>query len=183
MTSSNEHGLVAVEPTGTTSLFDALPPLAGEWPEGQPARKKRAKRGGFDRRGFVKRVVGTGMSLGLASLTVFPPARAFAADPYDILNSCPDYASNHQCSPGCGPSTVRQAACTSNGWHENTGCFYRSRNNECYGGWADGWYWRPTGCTQCGSARTSFRCHDGRTCPDSCGNCYPTICRAFMGCS
>lgn len=173
-----------VQPAALT--FEALPPIRGTWPEGQPARKRSRERRGFDRRSFIKRAIGTGMSLGLASLTVFPPARAFGADPYDILNSCPSYAAGHGCSStgGCGPSTVRQAACTSGGWHDNTGCFYRWRPNECYGGWADGWYWRPTGCQECGSAATSFRCHDGWTCSDgSCGGCYRTICRAFMGCA
>jgi len=182
MIQSTEQDAQTAERPGA-SLFDALPPLEGAWPDGQPARSRRSgEHSRFDRRGFVKRVVGTGMSIGLASLTVFPPARAFA-DGYDVLNSCPSYASDHNCSPGCGPSIVRNAACTSNGWHENTNCFYRSRNNQCYGGWADGWYWRPSGCSQCGSAKTSFRCHDGRTCPDNCGHCYYTICRAFMGCS
>lgn len=181
MTLSSEQGPTTVEQP-TASLFDTLPPLQGAWPEGQPARKKSGEHRGFDRRGFVKRVVGTGMALGLSSLTVFPPARAFA-DGFDIYNSCPSYAADHGCSPGCGPSVVRNAACDSRGWHENTGCFYKSRYNQCYGGWADGWYWRPSGCSPCGSARTSYRCHDGRTCPDNCGNCYYTICRSFQGCS
>lgn len=176
-----------VEPVEGPKLvrFDDLPAIDGPWPEGQPARRRRAgDRPGFDRRSFVKRVVGTGMSLGLASLTVFPPARAYA-DGYDILNHCPPYAGDHNCSPGCGPNAVRLAACTPNGYHDSTGCFYRLRPNECRGISWDGWIWRTTGCGPCGSANTGYRCHDGWTCPGPpCGHgCYKTICRAFVGCS
>lgn len=160
--------------------FDDLPTLHGPRPEGQPLRPRDERRT-FNRRRFIERVAGAGMALGLASLTVFPPARAHA-DGYKILNYCP-FSYPGKCSPGCGPSPLRQAACSSNGWHRNTGCFYRLRPNQCSGDY-DGWIWRVTGCDNyCGSARTGFRCHDGRTCPDNCGGCYSTICRHFVGCS
>jgi len=160
--------------------FDDLPALHGSRPKNQPLRPRERRE--YNRRAFIERVVGVGMALGLASLTVFPPARALA-NGYRILNSCPGYAAGHQCSPGCGPSTVRQAACTDKGWHEHTGCFYRLRPDQCADGTWDGWMWRVTGCSQCGTAKTGFRCHDGKTCPDDCGGCYATICRSFRGCS
>lgn len=164
--------------------FDELPPLNGRRPPGATVRRREGRLD-MDRRAFLERVTAAGMALGLASLTIFPPGRAFAesaAGRHDILNSCPSYALGHNCSPGCGPSVVRLEACGPNGFHEGTGCFYRLRPNECVGNW-DGWRWRPTGCGPCGSAKTTYQCHDGFTCPNSCGGCYRTICRSFQGCS
>ncbi|WP_103500163.1 peptidoglycan-binding protein, partial [Streptomyces sp. SM14] len=97
---------------------------------------------------------------------VFTPARQAYADGYDIWEGdCPSYASGHDCSPGCGPSTVFADACVTAGayagFHKNDGVTWTLRPNQCYSGTYDGWLWRfsePCGTCGCGIER---RCHDG----------------------
>lgn len=142
------------------------------------------------RSGFLQRVLGVGMGVGLSSLTIFPQVKeaiacgATSAEQYFIFpesltsgpcrQSPPAYAFNHQCSPGCGDSPVSSSACTSTGWHRccgnfSEGAFWYHRPNEC---WApsdyDGWKWR------C-SSTVLWRCHDGCACAG--GGCGPTVCR------
>ena len=145
-----------------------------------------------NRRRFLTRCFAAGVGLSLGGLAKLPPARnAFASHvgrhPYEIKGlPCPTYASGHQCNPGCGPSRVHADACDVadphyTGYHRRAGLGWKVRPNQCYGGWADGWRWS-TPCVPCLRGAT-LRCHDGWRCNSSGGNCYPTICRWFMGCN
>ncbi|SOD64369.1 Peptidoglycan-binding (PGRP) domain of peptidoglycan hydrolases-containing protein [Streptomyces zhaozhouensis] len=104
--------------------------------------------------------------VGFATLGVFGPARQAYADGYDIwTGDCPSYASEHDCSPGCGPSTVHAAACETSGqyegFHRNDGVTWTLRPNQCYSGSYDGWLWAFSGaCGACGCG-IERRCHDG----------------------
>ncbi|MEU5941863.1 peptidoglycan-binding protein [Micromonospora sp. NPDC047548] len=106
-----------------------------------------------------------GTALGMAALSIFPAARRAYADGYTIYGGCPAYASDHNCSPGCGPSTIFAAACntsgTYTGFHKNDGTNWILRPNQCYAGTYDGWLWRYQGA--CGACACSVerRCHDG----------------------
>lgn len=103
---------------------------------------------------------------GFAALGVFSAARQAYADGYEIWEGeCPSYAADHDCSPGCGPSTVFADACvtagTYVGFHKDDGQTWTLRPNQCYAGTYDGWLWRfdgPCGTCGCGIER---RCHDG----------------------
>jgi hypothetical protein len=131
------------------------------------------------RRGFLRGAAAAGIGLGLGALGLLPPARrAYAyhengSDGYQIYTgACPSYAGPHNCSPGCGPSTVHPDACHESGhfvgWHKNVGRVYKLRKNECVRGtgW-DGWNWRYSArCGNCGGGVT-YRCHDGWRC-DAC---------------
>ncbi|MEV6105048.1 peptidoglycan-binding protein [Streptomyces sp. NPDC051940] len=103
---------------------------------------------------------------GFAALGVFSAAREAYADGYDIwTGACPSYAVDHNCSPGCGPSTVYTDACvtsgTNTGFHKNDGVTWTLRPNQCYSGTYDGWLWRYSGaCGTCGCG-IERRCHDG----------------------
>ena len=154
-------------------------------PDAQPSPWATAA--STSRRSVLKAMGGIGLSLGFSSLLVFRAAREAAADGYDILNSCPSYASGHACNPGCGPSVVCSSAnsafvgdwygdCCDNtgafpgppyGYHENRSPYYL-RPNECLGGY-DGWIWGQP-CGTCGLTPTDtqkikvkWRCHDGYT--------------------
>src|SRR5690606_21651822 len=105
-------------------------------------------------------------ALGFAVLSVFPAARKAYADGYDIYTgSCPSYASDHDCSPGCGPSTIFADACETSGsytgFHKNDGVTWKLRPNQCFSGTYDGWLWGDQGA--CGTCACSVerRCHDG----------------------
>ncbi|MEU5790292.1 peptidoglycan-binding protein [Micromonospora purpureochromogenes] len=106
-----------------------------------------------------------GTAVGMAALSIFPAARRAYADGYDIYGSCPSYASDQNCSPGCGPSPIFAAACntsgTNTGFHKNDGTTWKLRPNQCYAGTYDGWLWRYQGA--CGACACSVerRCHDG----------------------
>ncbi|HEX2771928.1 MAG TPA: hypothetical protein VHN18_05790, partial [Micromonosporaceae bacterium] len=84
-----------------------------------------------------------GTALGMTALSIFPAARRAYADGYTIYDGCPTYASNHNCSPGCGPSAIFAAACntsgTYTGFHKNDGTTWKLRPNQCYAGTYDGW--------------------------------------------
>jgi hypothetical protein len=144
---------------------------------------------------FLRTAAATGMGMGLASLGIFPPARSALAshvgsDGYEIKPlPCPSYASDHNCSPGCGPSPVVSGACQTDssnhhyGWHRNTGCVWKLRKNACVSGtgW-DGWRWKYDGLCGCCTSVT-FRCHDGWHCNSSCGNCTKSICKWTTACT
>ncbi len=136
------------------------------------------------RRTFVKGLIGAGIATGLYSLQMFPLVRPAFADGYDIYpyttsGPCTSYAASHDCSPGCGPSTIcgtspGSGCCNANGWHlccgalGPNGAIHYLRPNECWSGGYDGWNWR------C-DASTLYRCHDGTACYN--GGCGNTICR------
>lgn len=113
-----------------------------------------------------RRVLQAGTALGFAALGVFPSARKAYADGYDIYDGpCPSYASSHDCSPGCGPSTVYADSCETSGehagFHKNDGVMWTLRPNGCFGGTYDGWLWRyEAACGACG-CYIERRCHDG----------------------
>jgi hypothetical protein len=107
-------------------------------------------------------VMRAGTAAGLALLGAFPAARRAIADGYTIYPRCPSYASDHNCSPGCGPSTIFADACdTSTGFHKDDGVTWTLRPNQCLSGGYDGWLWRHQGaCGACACA-VERRCHDG----------------------
>ncbi|GAA1905493.1 hypothetical protein GCM10009716_14240 [Streptomyces sodiiphilus] len=156
-----------------TSL-DAIPTLrnpggprpARRTPAATPRRAAAAE--GPDRPWTLsrRRAVQAATAVGFAALGVFSAARQAYADGYEIWEgACPSYAADHDCSPGCGPSTVFADACvtagTYTGFHKNDGTTWTLRPNQCYAGTYDGWLWRfsgPCGTCGCGIER---RCHDG----------------------
>jgi hypothetical protein len=144
-----------------------VPPLRGSDP-GMPAeartRSWRPKWTGLapSRRTVLR----AGSVAGLAVLGgVFPSVRRAVADGYEIYPTCPSYAANHNCSPGCGPSMIFADSCTTSGintgFHKNDQVTWRLRPNACLSGSYDGWMWRydqPCGACSCHVER---RCHDG----------------------
>jgi hypothetical protein len=151
----------------TSNLPTGVPPLRGTHP-GMPVeprgrdRKPRWK-GWTPTRRTVLRV---GSAAGLAVLgSVFPSVRRAVADGYDIYPQCPSYAADHNCSPGCGPSTIFGDACvtsgTNTGFHKDDQVTWRLRPNQCLSGSYDGWMWRyDQACGAC-SCHIERRCHDG----------------------
>ncbi|MGS2616140.1 peptidoglycan-binding domain-containing protein [Micromonospora sp. LZ34] len=147
-----------------TSL-DAVPSLRGTDPGTGSAARRRAPR---DRQSWAlsrRTLLSAGTAVGMAALSVFPAARRAYADGYDIYGSCPSYASDQNCSPGCGPSPIFASACNTSGtyagFHKNDGTTWKLRPNQCYAGTYDGWLWRYQGA--CGACACSVerRCHDG----------------------
>jgi hypothetical protein len=148
--------------------LETIAPLGGPAPEGATKAVRKPK-GPMKptRRTVLGGALAAGTGVGMAVLGIFPPARRAMADGYDILNSCPAYASSHDCTPGCGPSPVCADCCTPvpyilAGWHkDNTFTNYWLRPNECASGTYDGWNWKYTQpCAGCGAGVT-WRCHDG----------------------
>ncbi|HWM01534.1 MAG TPA: peptidoglycan-binding protein [Actinophytocola sp.] len=141
-----------------------IPPLRGNNP-GLPvqARRRPARRGWAPTR---RNILQTGGVLGLTVLGgVFPSVRKAVADGYDIYPSCPSYASDDDCSPGCGPSTIFGDACETSGanvgFHKDDQVTWRLRPNACFDGSYDGWMWRyDQACGAC-SCHVERRCHDG----------------------
>jgi hypothetical protein len=189
---------IAVLPLGE------IPPLRGPRPPGT-ARvhrrtasglghaahgDRRATWGRFPaRRSVLRGLTTAGTTLGLAVIGLFPPARTARAqgfrlhrgDGYDFYESCPDYATDHDCSPGCGPNLVCADCCRTTGLvgrHHTatTKSGYRLRPNVCYDDHYDGWLWRFDG--KCGDCARGivWRCHDGWKRTDS-GHWFKTICR------
>jgi hypothetical protein len=119
---------------------------------------------------LLKGVAAAGVAWSLSLLEMFPLARIARADGYDIWTdgmngpcAAGNYAENHQCSPGCGPSAVcggvSDGDCCTSGWHRTDGTEYSGyqlRPNECWQNYYDGWFWR------C-SPTLRYRCHDGWT--------------------
>ncbi|MFG1952050.1 peptidoglycan-binding protein [Micromonospora sp. NPDC048830] len=151
------------------TALDAVPSLRGADPgTGAAVRRLPAGAGGRGRTGWAlsrRTLLQAGTAVGMAVLSVFPAARRAYADGYTIYGSCPTYASDHNCSPGCGPSTIFADACntsgTYTGFHKDDGVTWILRPNQCYAGTYDGWLWRYTGA--CGACACSVerRCHDG----------------------
>jgi hypothetical protein len=192
--------------------LDSVPPLRGPRPEGAERVRRRAPAAtaeGVGRRSMLGGVIAAGTTAGLVALGVFSPARkALAASGpgtggwtpgtythgltpgyYDIYSKCPSYAESHNCSPGCGPSTVVSTACRTSGkytGYHKSGVSdpgqYKLRPNECYGSKYDGWIWHYA--NPCGNCATSvtWRCHDGWT-KSADGTWYKSICRWAYACS
>ena len=178
--------------------FDQIPALRGPRPEGAaPANRSAPRRrtpAGLSRRSLLGAAVASGTALGFSMLGVFPAAKRAYAEGYDIwTGACPPYADPHNCSPGCGPSTVSWESCeqsgTWRGYHKASGSYpvyYELAPDDCTPTqWAeaDGWLWTYSGyCAGC--YLTTYRCHDGWThyCPDQCWS-YISICRWRTRCN
>ncbi len=151
----------------TGNVPTGVPPLRGTDP-GMPVEPRARDRklrwtGWTPTRRTVLRVGG---AAGLAVLgSVFPSVRRAVADGYDIYPECPSYAADHNCSPGCGPSTIFGDACvtsgTNTGFHKDDQVTWKLRPNQCLSGSYDGWMWRyDQACGAC-SCHIERRCHDG----------------------
>jgi hypothetical protein len=106
-----------------------------------------------------------GTALGFAALGMFPAVRRALADGYTIYDRCPSYAADHNCSPGCGPSTIYPDSCvvsgTNLGFHKADGVTWTLRPNQCFSGGYDGWLWlHNAACGAC-TCYVERRCHDG----------------------
>ena len=142
---------------------DTVPELGD--PAGRSRRTGMVRWPGPSRRGVLQAGAALGTAAGMALLGVFPAARRAYADGYDIYGRCPSYASDHDCSPGCGPSPVFADACSTAGagagFHRSDGTTWTLRPNQCYSGSYDGWLWRYQGaCGSC-TCHVERRCHDG----------------------
>ena len=149
------------------TTLDAVPPLRGTDPGTGTATRPRPPASRLKTSWAVSRrtLLQAGTAVGMSALSVFPAARRAAADGYTIYSTCPAYAADHNCSPGCGPSPVFGDACnttgTRTGWHKNDGTNWKLRPNQCYAGTYDGWTWKYSGaCGSCACGVTR-RCHDG----------------------
>jgi|tagenome__1003787_1003787.scaffolds.fasta_scaffold20891610_3 hypothetical protein len=191
--------------------FDGIPPLRGPRPQGAERVRRHAPAAtaeGVGRRSMLGGALAAGTTAGLVAVGVFAPARKAMASGYtlkgwtpgsytkgltpgyyDIYNACPSYASSHNCSPGCGPSTVVSTACrtsgTYKGYHKSGVSDpgkYKLRPNQCYAGKYDGWIWHYA--NPCGNCKTSvtWRCHDGWK-KSATGSWYKSICRWAHACS
>jgi hypothetical protein len=146
-------------------MIDQVPPLRGARPPGAPTARRpatwTATRWAPSRRAVLR----AGTALGLALLGAFPAARRALADGYTIYPQCPTYADDHDCSPGCGPSTIYADACetsgTNLGFHRNDGVTWMLRPNQCYASTYDGWLWRYQGACGACACYVERRCHDG----------------------
>jgi Putative peptidoglycan binding domain len=145
-----------------------IPPLRGADPGTGPRR--RAWRpdtylGAPSRRTVLRAGVALGTAAGMAALGVFPAVRKAHADGYDIYGSCPSYATDHNCSPGCGPSTIFGDSCNLTGanlgFHKDDGVTWMLRPNQCFDNTFDGWVWRFQGACGTCACFVERRCHDG----------------------
>jgi hypothetical protein len=144
-----------------------VPPLRGVDPGTGPAPRRRAAPApsGLPRRTVLRAATALGTAAGMAALGVFPAVRRAHAEGYDIYGACPSYATDHNCSPGCGPSTIFGDACNTGGahlgFHKDDGTMWMLRPNQCFNQTFDGWLWRYQGaCGSCGCF-VERRCHDG----------------------
>jgi len=143
--------------------LDLVPELGD--PAGRSRRAATLRWSGPTRRSVLQAGAALGTAAGMALLGVFPAARRAYADGYDIYDRCPSYASDHDCSPGCGPSPIFADACVTSGagagFHKSDGVTWTLRPNQCYASAYDGWIWRYQGA--CGSCAcyVERRCHDG----------------------
>jgi hypothetical protein len=174
----------------TLHLEDIAPLSGSRPPNAVPVRRNRLPRDGWraTRRGFLRGSLVAGASVGLTTLGVFPQARKALAEGYDMKSlPCPSYAASHNCSPGCGPSLPSESFCRTAsphaGYHRTGsagGYNYSLRPNQCYGGWADGWYWEyKARCGGCAGGKR-YRCHDGYRSSGS--GTTRTICRHRVVC-
>jgi hypothetical protein len=151
---------------------------------------------GWNRRQLLRRTLAGAVGLSLASLGLLPPARrAYAhhagTDGYQIKPlPCPPYASDHNCSPGCGPSKKcrNQHCCNTNpsshffGWYRRQGRKWKLRKGQCWGSDWDGWRWAVAGSCGCCGGGLTYRCHDGYKCDTDGNNCVPRICLWTVNC-
>ncbi len=169
-------------------------PATGAWPDGAPparrvGRADLVRRPG--RRTFLGGALAVATGAGLATLGVFPQARAaLASGPEGRYGyryhrgTCPSYAATANCEPGCGPSPVYLDSCEPSGayegWFKNRPSEgYRLRPGQCLSGY-DAWEWRYAGaCGRC-SHEVAFRCHDGYR--RSGGAWFNAICRHVDEC-
>jgi hypothetical protein len=155
------------------TALDVVPPLRGADPgTGTAPRRPRAGRtlrpiaaATPSRRSVLRAGAALGATVGMVALGVFPAARRAYADGYDIYGRCPSYATDHNCSPGCGPSTIFADACITSGlqtgFHKADGITWTLRPNQCYAGTYDGWLWRYQGACGTCACHVERRCHDG----------------------
>ncbi|HEY0641504.1 MAG TPA: peptidoglycan-binding protein, partial [Pseudonocardiaceae bacterium] len=117
------------------------------------------------RRPLLGAVLAGGTAVGLAALGVFPAARRAYSDGYSIYDRCPSYADDHNCSPGCGPSTIYPDSCEIDGanlgFHKDDGSTWTLRPNQCFSGSYDGWLWLYNGACGACACYVERRCHDG----------------------
>lgn len=117
------------------------------------------------RRTVLRAGAALGTALGMAAIGVFPAARRARADGFDIYPSCPSYAADHNCSPGCGPSTIFGDSCNLSGpnlgFHKNDGVTWMLRPNQCFQNMYDGWVWRFQGACGTCACFVERRCNDG----------------------
>lgn len=171
------------------TTLDAIPPLRGKDPGTGTARRRLRPiklaswpdaRWGVSRRTVFQ----AGTALGLAALGVFPAARRAYADGYSIYTRCPSYATDHNCSPGCGPSTIFADSCETGGvnlgFHKDDGITWTLRPNQCYNQTYDGWLWRYQGACGACACYVERRCHDGWRITSS--GSIRSICRWNTGC-
>lgn len=146
-----------------------IPPLRGQRPAGAATVKRSLPRATswpqLRRRSVLTAVLAGGTAAGFAALGVFPAARRAYADGYAIYGSCPSYADDHNCSPGCGPSTIYPDACEISGanlgFHRDDGTTWTLRPNQCFSGTYDGWLWMYNGACGACACYVERRCHDG----------------------
>ncbi|EST18283.1 peptidoglycan-binding domain-containing protein [Streptomyces niveus] len=153
---------------------------------GNGGRRPRTRRGALPSFAPSRRtMLQAATAAGFAALGVFTAARQAYADGYDIwTGACPSYATDHNCSPGCGPSTIYADACvtsgTNTGFHRTDGVTWTLRPNQCYAGTYDGWLWRySAACGSCGCG-IERRCHDGYR--DTGSGWVKSICRWTTDC-
>jgi hypothetical protein len=155
---------------------EVVPPLragagadAGAAPAVEPASARSGLRplawSPLPRRTVLRAGAALGTAVGMAAMGVFPAARRAVADGFDIYPSCPSYATDHNCSPGCGPSTIFGDACNTSGpnvgFHKDDGVTWMLRPNQCFSGTYDGWVWRYQGACGTCACFVERRCHDG----------------------
>ena len=146
-----------------------IPPLRGRRPDGARTVKRRLPPGSawhaLPRRSVLAAALAGGTAAGFAALGVFPAARRALADGYSIYDRCPSYATDHNCSPGCGPSTIYPDSCEVSGanlgFHRDDGSTWTLRPNQCFSGSYDGWLWMHTGACGACACHVERRCHDG----------------------
>jgi hypothetical protein len=156
------------------TTVDLVPPLrasAGADADGrlEPAPSRAGLRpvawSPVQRRTVLQAGAALGTTIGMAAIGVFPAARRAYADGFDIYPSCPSYATDHNCSPGCGPSTIFGDACNTSGvnlgFHKDDGVTWMLRPNQCFSGTYDGWVWRYQGACGTCACFVERRCHDG----------------------
>jgi len=150
-------------------LLRASGSATGSAPRGRQQASRRTLRpvspSPIRRRTVLQAGATLGTAVGMAAIGVFPAARRAYADGYDIYGSCPSYAADHNCSPGCGPSTIFADSCTTSGsltgFHKNDGVTWALRPNQCFAGTYDGWLWRYQGACGTCACYVERRCHDG----------------------
>lgn len=179
--------------------IDQIPPFRGPRPPGSSKARRGVPRQPFrlTRRRFIGAALGTGMALGLSTLTIFPSVRrAYAVhgtQGYQIRTAECTSGMDFNCRPGCGPTRrVRRSFCVTDsqqhtyGFHKNNRRRWKLRPDQCLKDTNfDGWLWQHLPTTSCEGCYNSitFRCHDGKRCNNQGRNCVNTVCRWRTACS